>query len=79
MLWEMRDSEALAAEGGSSWAGAVRELMTTLAETGAESPVELEERLRREYAAWLSAADGTKIALYRDAVRGWSGGVDIKD
>ena len=48
MLWEMRDSEALAAEGGSSWAGAVRELMTTLAETGAESPVELEERLRRE-------------------------------
>jgi hypothetical protein len=75
----LRDSEALADEGGSSWAGAARELMATLALTGAESPVELEERLRREYAARLSAADGTKTAFYRDAVRGWSGGVDVKD
>ncbi len=74
----LRDSEALIAKGGSSWAGAVREMMTTLAVTGAESPVELEERLRREYAARLSAADGTKTAFYRDAVRGWSGGVDLK-
>jgi hypothetical protein len=47
--------------------------------TGVETPVELEERLRREYAARFSAADGTKIAFYRDAVRGWSGGVNIKD
>ncbi len=72
------DSEALAAEGGSSWAGAVREMMATLAVTGAESPVELEERLRREYAARLSAADGAKTAFYRDAVRGWSGGAELK-
>jgi hypothetical protein len=66
----LRDCEALAAEGGSSWAGAVREMMATLAVTGAESPVELEERLHREYVARLSAADGTKIAFYRDAARG---------
>ncbi len=51
--------------------------MTTLELTGAESPVELEERLRRDYAARLSAADGTKIAFYRDAVRGWSGSGEI--
>ncbi len=74
----LRDSEALAAEGGSPWAGAVREMLATLELTGAETPVELEERLRREYAARLSAADGPKIAFYRDAVRGWSGGIDIK-
>ena len=45
-------------------------MMATLAVTGAESPVELEERLHREYVARLSAADGTKIAFYRDAARG---------
>ncbi len=75
----LRDSEALAAEGGSSWAGAMRELKMTLELTGVESPVELEERLRREYAARLPVANGTRIAFYRDAVCGWSSGVDFKD
>ena len=52
------------AEGGPLWAGAVREMMATLELTAAGSPVELEERLRRGYAARLSAAGGTKIAFY---------------